>query len=257
MFDTGTSLQSAASSKPARSFIFCTSYINGSADCSVKRYLKWLRYYGERKACFGAGRIFIMDDGSPLDYIPRGVSIVNADEPLPATLPDGPVMFRFNRNYGRPSFSVYPGWWRSFTFAAIVAKAYSFQKAIHCESDAYVISERMMHYITARSDGWTTFWCKRWGFPESALQVIAGDALPILETFHAPGEKFWFADRGVTGFAEHILPFTHVNKAFEGDRYGEYREGYPLQADFVCQASLAMNFDHIPRNTGQCPPIPA
>lgn len=234
----------------ADSFIFCTSYIVDSAD-SQERYRKWLAYYDEMKPRFGAARIFLIDDGSALKNIPGALSVVDADQRLPARLPDGPVMFRFDQHYGRKSISVYPGWWRSFSFAARIAARYGYRKAIHCESDAYVTSERMMNFMAGLDEGWTTFWCQRWGFPETALQVIAGRQLSKLRAFHDLGEDFWFTDLGKAGFAEHILPFTQVNRHFIGDRYGEYMEDYPDDADFVCQAVPSMQFQNRDRRVAK------
>ena len=90
---------------------------------------------------------------------------------------------------------------------------------------------------------WGTFWCPRWQFPESALQLISGRAIDALGKYHLVGKKVWSEDRGPSGFAEHILPFTEVNKSFVGDRYGEYMPDFPRNADYVCQCNPTMNVE--------------
>lgn len=258
-----------------RTFIFCTSYIQPRDSCcsyanweralppdcdegasllsadvqahnyshSSARWERWGQYYSERKELFGAERLVLIDDGSPLQYVPAGIRVVDADSPLPEELPDGPVMFRFNQNYGRQSSDIFPGWWRSFTFSSQIAKKYSFSRIIHCESDAYVVSHRLASYIERTTAGWVAFWCPRYEFPETAIQVICEDSFASLESFYKLGEDFWYQREGLVGLAEQILPFR-VEKRFIGDRYGEYMEHYPSDADYVCQSSSTMKFDH-------------
>lgn len=258
-----------------RTFIFCTSYIQHRdsshssarrgrwiphycdegaallrADVQAREYShssarweRWVEYYSERKELFGAERVFLIDDGSPLQYVPAGIRVVDADGPLPGGLPDGPVMFRFNQNYGRRSTRIFPGWWRSFTFSSQIAKKYSFSRIIHCESDAYVISHRMADYVRRTTEGWVAFWCPRHGFPETGIQVICEDSFASLENFYKLGGEFWHQRAGLIGIPEQILPFR-VEKRFVGDRYGEYAEGYPDDADYVCQSSGNMRFAH-------------
>ena len=227
-----------------RSFVFCTSFMAGhSIDRSAARWERWIDYYQERKGALGAERLFLVDDGTPLGAIPPALSIVSADEPLPERLPEGPTMFRFARRLGRSSITLFPGWWRSFTFASQVARRYSFSKIIHCESDAYVISHRLAEYIRTLGHGWTAFWCPRHAFPEAALQVICGGAIADLEHLHGTARESWYR-AGPADFAELCLPFTNVNRGFRGDRYGEYGDEYPDNADYVCQTRMSMTVHH-------------
>ena len=224
-----------------RSFIFCTSFIsNQNYNLSSARWKRWRQFYYERKQLFGAERLFLIDDASPVENIPADVHVIDAEGPLPDSVPDGPVMFRFKQHYGRYSMTIFPGWWRSFTFSSQIAKQYSFSKIIHCESDAFIITGNLTNYVKQIEAGWVSFWCPRFNFPESAIQIICRDSFPNLEMFYLYGKQLWI--QGV--FPEKIFPFTRIEQNFTGDRYGEYMDDYPSNADYVCQSTERMTFDH-------------
>lgn len=225
-----------------RSFMFCTSYLpNPYVETYNERYRQWIAYYGRRLRFFGAERLFLVDDGSPLDAVRLEARIVAAgEEQGDPGLPAGPVMLRFPVHLGRSSIQDFPGWWRSFSFAALAARRYGFEKIIHVESDAYVLSPRMADYIAQLRTGWTAFWCRGQGFPETAIQVICGACIDSLATFYRRGAAFWFKARRANEIPEGVLPFTSVCKAFQGDRYGECDGRIPADADYACQVGNAM-----------------
>lgn len=228
-----------------KSFIFCTSYVGRNLkDRSLSRYSKWCGYYVPRAGEFGASHVFLIDDGTPLSRLRKlKIPIVNAEGPLPDNLPGKVVIFRFPKRYGRSSISVYPGWWRSFSFSSQLARNYGFEKILHIESDAYVLSHRMAKTLRAIGAGWNVLWCPRWKFPECSIQIIGKDSIPALSRYWRAGRKFWFKDRDNSEFAERILPFTNIIKSFRGDRFGEYRRTVPANVDFLCQAVAPMRFD--------------
>ncbi|MDG7001213.1 MAG: hypothetical protein JRN15_19120 [Nitrososphaerota archaeon] len=217
--------------------MFCTSFFDIGSEAYSSRWNRWLDYYMPRMRCLGADRIFIIDDGSSPGNINLNVSIVDADRALPANIPEGVVVFRFQEHLGRQSVFCFPGWWRSFTYCCQIAKAYSFCKIIHIESDAFVLTGRMASYISSLSDGWTALWCPRYKRPETAIQVICSDSLSILEKYYHAGIALW--SKRVC--AELVLPFSRVESHFIGDRYGEYTSIIPDGADFSAQTTLHMS----------------
>lgn len=228
-----------------RSFIFCTSFItNQSPHLSVDRWNRWIAYYDLRRDLFGAERVIILDDASPVECLPPDLQVIDIAGGLPDSLPACPIMFRFNEHYGRYGLTIFPGWWRSFTFSVVIAKRYAFSKIIHCESDAFVLSPRLIKYIQQIREGWVAFWCPRHKFPETGLQVICHDAFKDLATFHGLGERLWFQHV----FPERVLPFSRVQKDFIGDRYGEYLRDYPPDADYVCQSTQTMTINLLNTN---------
>ena len=257
------------------SLLFCTSYIPSSprsAGDGIERWRKWLAYYSARMELFGADRLVLIDDCSPIENLQLPVTILSADGRLPEVLPTGVLLFRFEEHLGRSSIFQFPGWWRSFCFAAEISRAYRVRKLIHIESDAYVISHRLADYIRRCDRGWTTFVQAHfrtrlarllfprdtgqtlWGsfrmksaylvnpapLAESALQVICEDEIVALQHIWQRGLAYW----GMSHLAEASLPFTHLERSFIGDRYGEMGvANYPTDVDFVAQSRLDWCFE--------------
>ena len=257
--------------------LFCTSFIPSSrhptAVDGIERWRKWIDYYSKRMELFGADRLIVIDDGSPIENLQLPVAVVSADGILPSDLPAGVVLFRFDEHLGRSSMYRFPGWWRSFSFAAELSRAYGFRKFIHIESDAYVISQRLVHYIRNCDQGWTSFVQAHFrtrlarllyprdpqlGFwasarmksayllnpaplAEPALQVICEDCFTLLERIWRLGPEYWRSELA----AERDLPFSHLERRFIGDRYGEMGlSDYPTDVDFVSQSRVEWAFEN-------------
>lgn len=198
--------------------------------------MRWIRYYSDRLDWVGADRMVLIDDGSSIADLDLPISVIDASKPLPSALPNGVLLFRFNSHLGRRSVFSFPGWWRSFTFSSQIAKAYSFSKIIHVESDAFVLSDRMAGYIASLHNGWTSFCCPRYERPESAIQVVCRDFIPTLEQYYSRGDTY--LEQVIC--AEQELPFSNVDHSFIGDRYGEYLRKIPPNADFAAQVKCEM-----------------
>lgn len=195
-----------------KSLVFCTSYFE-SADAWRNRYQRWIEYYA---ACgFADARLFLIDDCSPYRPPAGEVDVVAPLDDIeqgdaPATL------ITFAQRLGRSGPLVYPGWWRSFLHSVTLARAAGFEKIIHIESDAFILTPKMFRYIEALDSGWTTFWTAKYKMPETAIQVICKDQFEQMERLQA------CAASELDGrLAEHVLPFTRVDRDFKGDRYSE------------------------------------
>ena len=197
-----------------KSLLFCTSYIK-NAQAWNTRYQRWLDYYQQMP--IDAVKRIMLDDGSP--YLPPGdiIRTVPFDAPLSQYGEDN-LLVRFENNLGRQSISAYPGWWRSFLHAITLAKELGAEKIIHIESDAYIVSPRLVDFINQVESGWHVMWSERYQFPETAIQVICKDQFEIFEQFKASRPDLNFGD-----LAERLLPFTGVERQFKGDRYSEMR----------------------------------
>lgn len=199
-----------------RTLLFCTAYAE-SEEIWKTRYLTWYNHY--RKASLQVSSLQILDDGSPTQ---------------PDFLTDNEY-FRFSDRLGRQAYLVYPGWYRSFSFGIIQAIRKGYDKIIHCESDAFVLSGRATEFINSLESGWHTFWCPKHEWPESAIQVICKDQFEKATNFlNVPYSTY------VGSLMDKELPYTEVHKEFIGDRYGETNQEIPIDADFSCQTSLAM-----------------
>jgi hypothetical protein len=209
-----------------KTLLFCTSYASTQAGWQG-RYKRWLDFFG--RSPLQRDQILLIDDGSPVLPAWRGVRMLTE---LPERQPnDKVVFFHFEKNLGRSAVRVYPGWFRSFAFAAVYARKYGFDKVVHVESDSFVFSERLVRFIDGLQSGWTTFWCPRWGFPETCLQVICADQMESFLELSTIDYDSVLTDLAI----ETVLPFTDVRKDFIGDRYGEYMSWLPEDADYGCQ----------------------
>lgn len=238
---------------PARpkTLIFCTAYVpSGKAGTHVpspdtgtmylpsetgidpfytwdRRYRIWLHAIATSSLHYD--QILVVDDGSAElpDWPDAQIVCEGSDYRTDA----GIVLYHFEKNLGRYSASDFPGWVRSFFFAARYARDNGFQRVIHIESDAFIISTALQAYVNSVSEGWLALWSRRHIRPESAIQVIAGRAL---QTFFYFGDIHYEVFKDVV--VEQTLPFTHVARQFAGDRYGEYSNFVPRIADWCAQA---------------------
>lgn len=224
--------------KPPRALLFATAYLPPDDEAGVTRYRRWLAYYQPVREQFGATAIALIEDGGG-----GARNVLPAREVDPDTVerlggsPE-PLVVRFPDRLGRPTHTCFPGWWRSFSYAGALAKAWGLSKVIHVESDAFVLSSRMARHIRNIRRGWHVYWCPKWKFPETAIQVIAGRDLDELARIYERGPDFWAKPYGQDREAEFLLPFTAVHKQFAGDRYSDSDQAPPANADYACQVRL-------------------
>jgi hypothetical protein len=210
-----------------RTLLFCTSWFD-SKQRWHETYGRWLAHYTGDNAPLAYDHVLFIDDASPEAPDDPRVQVINEGE-WPEVLP--PVaLYRHNHRLGRPSLLDYPGWWRSFFCSLEVARRYGFRKIIHAESDAYVLSQRLADHINALDKEWTSMWCPRYVWPETAIQVICDDEYGELQAVHDAG---FAALKGRA--AEYELPFSNIETRWIGDRYGDYRDDIPADADYACQ----------------------
>jgi hypothetical protein len=197
-----------------KSILFCTSYF-GNKTAWDHRYLRWSMYY--QAAGFSSSDMFFIDDGSPFTPLHDQAVVVDALAPLAAES-QSPRISRFGQRLGRASLKVYPGWWRSFLHSVTLANAMGADKIIHIESDAFVLTHRLLDHILGLREGWSVLWATKFKMPETAIQVICKDQFPALTRFRTMPQCELDGS-----FAEHLLPFTHVAREFKGDRYSEIK----------------------------------
>ncbi|MBS0558638.1 MAG: class I SAM-dependent methyltransferase [Proteobacteria bacterium] len=214
-----------SSPSPRKTLVFCTAYAQ-SRELWDRRYRVWLDAI--LRSQLRHDQILIVDDGSPV--LPDWPDLAITGETMPMR-PEAPVaLFHFRDNLGRPRDTYFPGWLRSFFFAAAYARLFGFDKIVHIESDAFLITPRVQAYFNSVTEGWVALWCPRYKMPESGLQIIAGNAIERCAAF---GRRSF--DTPDADVIEKMLPFTHVETGFNGDRYGEYQDHIPRDADYVMQ----------------------
>jgi len=196
---------------------------------NIFRYQKYLDYYKSCYFKFGASNLLFLDDGSERKYLELLKIPIFLSEELPESLHDISII-TFLTHLGRPTAYDLKGWWRSFLMSPYIAERYDFDKLVIIESDAYILSDRLVKYIKEISEGWVVLWCPRHRFPEPSIQVIIKDSFAEMKKVVSTCVK----DK----IAEHVLPFTLIEKGFKGDRYGEYQDFIPDDADFSCQSEF-------------------
>ncbi len=222
-----------------RTLVFCTSYAAVPEDWE-RRHAWWLKSL--RQSDIECDQILIVDDGSPCLPQWKEVDIVrqaDAPEPLDLLSTAPVVLYTHTERWGRTHVFDFPGWYRSFAFAARYAEARGFQKVIHLESDAFLISPRIRRYFNDFAEGWAALWSDRYTFPELAIQVAAGREVATMAAFTS--EPY---DRLRGRLHETAFPYTHVETLFCGDRYGEIGAPVPKHADFVAQAAPGETADY-------------
>jgi hypothetical protein len=214
--------------KPLRTLLFCTSFCGDEAAWR-SRQRRWLDHHLALPLEHDA--VFVIDDASPFVPADPDVRVLDA---LPPALPEGPRAFfyRFATHEGRIRLTGHRGWWRSFLFSLDIARAYGFERIVHVESDAFLLSRRIVDRINATTDGWTAYWCPQYGVPEPALQVIAHDQFDAMAAVAARG-----LDALTVALAELTIPFTRIERGYAGNRYGESRGRIPGYADYACQVN--------------------
>jgi hypothetical protein len=209
--------------------VFCTAYA-ASLEVWDTRYRQWINAL--QASSLDYDQLLLIDDGSP-------VSPLWADLKTVASLRDdiraaSVVLQHFDCRLGNGP-GPWLGWWRSFLYAALYAKRYGFERAIHVESDAFLVSERLCRHFNQIENEWVILWCPRHAFPESGIQVMAGTGLDLFaEYVKRPSSE------RLAKTAEWDLPRTRIEKGFVGDRYGEFLDNIPRDADYVMQANWTL-----------------
>lgn len=196
-----------------RTLLFCTAYFNNNLD----RYIEWINYY---KNIFPEYDLLLVHDGPISEEDIK--EILNGSQN--AVTEDDFIYFedKLPRND-----HIFPGWWRSFITATKYYGILNYDKIVHIESDAYILSKRMIDFIKNQNESWTVPISRKYGFPESAIQIICKDCFYLIENL--PDEFDFHC------IVEMYLPFKFHAVNFVGDRYGETGQLPPYKIDYVCQ----------------------
>ncbi len=186
-----------------------------------RRVRRWLAHY---RGCWPA--VFI-DNGSA----PNSCGMASAIYQIRA--------INLHPHYARASMLDYPNVWRAYWIIKndLLTR---YDRVLYIQTDAYVLSQRLLDYLDGCTTGWTALWSPRYNFPEACIQVIT--RCPEFEEFFA-GDMDAFKYNGRV--EEITLPFTHVEKGFVGDRYGEYEPSkvYEPGMEYYCQVPDSLDWD--------------
>ena len=216
-------------SQAMKTLLFCTSYAE-SLSVWEERWGQWLRATTNSGVVFD--KLLIVDDGSPVLPDWPGVEIVQAED---ADRARGRLCIHHfaDRRGQRVNGEPFPGWYRSFAHAVLYAVKEGYDRIIHIEGDAYLITDRAIEFFNSCDRGWVSLWCGRHRWPESTLQIINKDQFASCEAFFSKPYSAHLAASPEP--IEVLLPLTSVNRSLIGDRYGEDGDTIPFGADYVSQ----------------------
>ncbi|HIE73215.1 MAG TPA: hypothetical protein EYQ06_02905 [Flavobacteriales bacterium] len=219
-----------------KTLIFCTSYFD-TEELYQKRYQKWIDYYNHHPFT-NDKHMYLIDDCSDLELMTDdAVHTIKEDQLGNFQEVNKINLYSFHDRKGlnwSHNFANNEGWWRSFCAALNIAEEYNYEKIVHIESDAFLISKRVFDHIDSLKTGWTAFWANKYYFPESCIQVICKDQFDSFRDFASCG----YHELSKKGKAEKIIPFTDVERRFLGDRYGENVDEQMEGLDYFCQTKL-------------------
>ena len=107
--------------------LFCTSYSTTTEQWSA-RYKRWLDFYSNSNLNFD--QCLIIDDGSPVFPAWKEIDIVSKLTNENSKPINKNSIISLTPHLGRPSSWNFPGWFRSYAFAAKYAVKYNFKKVI-------------------------------------------------------------------------------------------------------------------------------
>lgn len=183
----------------------------------IKRVLKFWKYYSK---IFPNIRIY--NDG-PLEK--------EILDKLPRKLRES--LYCFETHLGRSSIVKFEGWWRSFRTG--VLENTNWNKIVWIETDCYVLSKNLFNYLDESNNGYISLYSKNYIFPDSSIQVINKDKYYLIEHTNSQPPN---------DIIEKILPFTHIEKQFIGDRHEDYiwEEHIKIEEqDYFCQCATDLD----------------
>jgi hypothetical protein len=187
------------------------------------RQKKWLDYYLPLLPALGCQKIIMTDNHSDINALKTfDCMLFDEDKNIIHNGSNKKLeIYRFhqyqdkeNKVFKNP-FTNCPYWWRGLLYMDKLKDQYS--KLIYIDSDAYILTQRIIKYINNLNTGWNTFWSQRHNFPECTIQILCPDEYYRFEYFAVPG---YMAHNG--SFGEINIPFTNICKQFNGDRWAEY-----------------------------------
>lgn len=186
---------------------------------------------------FGATHFAVNNDGRTNLPNEQFVRLCDGTENIPSFSQDQLTVIHWSDALPRIDQWTCPGYYRSLYTLARCAKEQNFDKLIYCEWDFFVLNRAMMEEIAAIDHGLIAYWVPRYLFAESNLIICGKEHFQVLLDAAVTN-----SDKALTTetIAENSFPWTEVRKHRVGDRYPEFREDIPLNADYCAQVPVDM-----------------
>ncbi len=206
--------------------LFTTCYLDGTDDSGssrLQRNINYVNYYMKIREQIGFDEFIMVDNGSSPSLI---------DEFHAKTSRAVHLMLREHLKRG-PGPLDFPYIWRAINEEKSVLEEGKFDRVISIDSDGYILSQRLAHFIRNCNSGWETFWSHKYQWPTAELNILNQDAFPVFFEY----AKTPWQDR-IGKLMETTTPFTKINKDFICDRFGETREAPRPFMDFYGQCPV-------------------
>jgi hypothetical protein len=205
----------------------------------VERWGRWV------KAVVNSGvhadKILIVDDGSP--FVPHWPDVPIVSTETAGVGPAKVEIRHFSDRRGRDvGGEPFPGWYRSFAHATLYGIREGFDKIIHIEADAFLITDRAVDYFNECDRGWVCLWSSSHRWPESTMQIINKDQFQACYAFFSQPYANHLASPHLP--IEKLIPFTFINKELIGNRFGEFSDTIPYGADYASQVRWGKGADY-------------
>ena len=179
-----------------------TSYL--IPDDRFNKIIKYIDYYKNATSW----DIIVLDNASPKEQYDKFCLETN----------NKCKIIRYDEHHGRPSHMDYKYLWRAVHSLQGFLKEYD--KIVYTDNDFFILDHKMIDYINDLKDGWTTFWCEKYKFPETGCHVVVKNC-PEYDNFVNCNLQEFYDRYNNKNVMERLLPITKVETQFIGERYGE------------------------------------
>ena len=204
--------------------------LDPSGSFRLSRNIRYIEYYTRLKDNLRFDDIWLLDNASSYDSIQR----LHNEVKTPFNL------FRFPERLTHTGGPYgYPYCWRALGFIENLMNI-GYDRIFLIDSDCFVVSQKLVNFMNECNSGWQTLWCKKWNFPEASFQIITRDVFHHFKEFMGEDPM-----QHVDKCMETVLPFTHINKEFNADRFGEDRipQGPGMDLYSQCPTNIQMTFE--------------
>lgn len=203
----------------------------------LERNKKWIDYIFSIKQHLKFDEILFIDNASGENKLKEFENHISKFKPFPITI------IKCKTRLLRKTAHAYGFWYSAFGKAAKYGIDNNFDIIIHCDSDVFPLNTKICNYINNFKSGWLAFWCFMYNYPETTFQLISKDKFEEMYEFMTRDFLRFYPD----GLAELEIPFTHIEKGFNGDRFGEKQLQQQPDMDWFgqCPVETVIKFNEV------------
>lgn len=187
---------------------------------TYKRVRKWLRYMDKYiKPRLEYDKIVLLDNVTDLKYLKKLNATVHSEDNECLHIGRSDLfVYRYKEHYPRKSCLEYDYYWRAvYQLPKFDGTFYQSDKYYWIDSDVYIVKNEFIDYIKSQNSGLIRYVDRKHQWGESILMTINRDAFHLL-TEHEKANNGFLNRKDC---AEHTLPKTLIDNAFNGGRYPE------------------------------------